>query len=174
MNTDVHKTPTFIIEPTFTLPLLASIEKINTYFLSINQEEEIDVGLFRVPIPHYAPQAFRKALINAYSHRDYSMLGRVRVLVERDGMTIANPGGFIQGITYDSLLDAEPHGRNPVLADCLKRIGMAERSGRGIDRIYVGSLRYGKLRQTTANLLRRLCVFIFQIVALIKILSDCL
>lgn len=133
------------VNETFTLPLLASIEKINTYFLSINQEEEIDVGLFRVPIPHYAPQAFREALINAYSHRDYSMLGRVRVLIERDGMTIANPGGFIQGITYDSLLDAEPHGRNPVLADCLKRIGMAERSGRGIDRIYAGSLRYGKL-----------------------------
>ncbi|MCI7667376.1 MAG: ATP-binding protein [Megasphaera elsdenii] len=133
------------VNETFTLPLLASIEKINTYFLSINQEDEIDVGLFRVPIPHYAPQAFREALINAYSHRDYSMLGRVRVLIERDGMTIANPGGFIQGITYDSLLDAEPHGRNPVLADCLKRIGMAERSGRGIDRIYAGSLRYGKL-----------------------------
>ena len=94
------------VNEAFTLPLLASIEKINTYFLSINQEEEIDVGLFRVPIPHYAPQAFREALINAYSHRDYSMLGRVRVLIERDGMTIANPGGFIQGITYDSLLES--------------------------------------------------------------------
>ena len=133
------------INESFTLPLLASIEKIHAYFDSINQEEEIDVGMFRVPIPHYAPQAFREALVNAYSHRDYSMLGRVRVLIERDGMTISNPGGFIQGLSYDSLLDAEPHGRNPALADCLKRIGLAERSGRGIDRIYAGSLRYGKL-----------------------------
>ena len=133
------------INETFTLPLLACIEKINTYFTSINQEDEMDVGLFRIPIPHYAPQAFREALINAYSHRDYSMLGRVRVLIERDGMTISNPGGFIQGITVDKLLEAEPHGRNPVLADCLKRIGLAERSGRGIDRIYAGSLRYGKM-----------------------------
>lgn len=133
------------INETFTWPLLASIEKINAYFVSINQEDEMDVGMFRVAIPHYAPQAFREALVNAYSHRDYSMLGRVRVLIERDGMTISNPGGFIQGISYDNLLDAEPHGRNPVLADCLKRIGLAERSGRGIDRIYTGSLRYGKL-----------------------------
>lgn len=133
------------INETFTLPLLACIEKINAYFTSINQEDEMDIGLFRIPIPHYAPQAFREALINAYSHRDYSMLGRVRVLIERDGMTISNPGGFIQGITVDKLLEAEPHGRNPVLADCLKRIGLAERSGRGIDRIYAGCLRYGKL-----------------------------
>ena len=133
------------INETFTLPLLACIEKINAYFTSINQEDEMDIGLFRISIPHYAPQAFREALINAYSHRDYSMLGRVRLLIEREGMTISNPGGFIQGITVDKLLEAEPHGRNPVLADCLKRIGLAERSSRGIDRIYAGCLRYGKL-----------------------------
>ena len=133
------------INETYTLPLLASIEKINNYFNAINQEDEMDIGMFRVAIPHYAPQAFREALVNAYSHRDYSLLGRVRVLIEKGGMTVSNPGGFIQGVTYDRLLDAEPHGRNPVLADCLKRIGLAERSGRGIDRIYVGSLRYGKL-----------------------------
>ena len=133
------------INETYTMPLLASIEKINNYFTTINQEDEMDVGMFRVPIPHYSPQAFREALVNAYSHRDYSLLGRVRVLIEREGITISNPGGFIQGVTYDKLLDAEPHGRNPVLADCLKRIGLAERSGRGIDRIYAGSLRYGKM-----------------------------
>ncbi|WP_295161288.1 ATP-binding protein, partial [Selenomonas sp. AE3005] len=131
--------------------LLASIEKINNYFTTINQEDEMDVGMFRVPIPHYAPQAFREALINAYSHRDYSLLGRVRVLIEREGITISNPGGFIQGVSYDKLLDAEPHGRNPVLADCLKRIGLAERSGRGIDRIYAGSLRYGKMLPDYSN-----------------------
>ena len=107
--------------------------------------------MFRVAIPHYTPQSFREALINAYSHRDYSLLGRVRVLIEKDGMTISNPGGFIQGITYDNLLAAEPHGRNPVLADCLKRIGLAECSGRGIDRIYAGSLRYGKLPPDYSN-----------------------
>ena len=42
------------------------------------------------------------------------------------------------------MLTVEPRGRNPVLADALKRIGLAERTGRGIDRIFEGSLRYGK------------------------------
>ena len=53
--------------------------------------------------------------------------------IEDDGLTISNPGGFIEGINADNLLDAEPHGRNPVLADAMKRIGLAERTGRGID-----------------------------------------
>ena len=63
------------------------------------------------------------------------MLGRVRVLMDDDGLTISNPGGFIEGVTIENLLTAEPHGRNPALADALKRIGLAERTGRGFDRI---------------------------------------
>jgi len=37
-----------------------------------------------------------------------------------------------------------PRSRNPLLADIVKRIGLAERTGRGIDRIYEGMLRYGR------------------------------
>ena len=55
-----------------------------------------------------------------------------------------NPGGFIEGVTFDNLLTVEPQGRNPALADALKRIGLAERTGRGINRIFEGSLLYGK------------------------------
>lgn len=132
------------VNESFTLPLLAAFEKITEYFTAWNREEEMESGLFRISIPDYDPRAFREALVNAFSHRDYSMLGRVRVLLNNEGLTITNPGGFIEGIDYKNLIDAEPHGRNPVLADCLKRIGLAERSGRGIDRIYEGTLRYGK------------------------------
>lgn len=132
------------VNESFTLPLLAAFEKITDYFNAWNREEEMEDGLFRISIPNYDKRAFREALVNAFSHRDYSMLGRVRVLINNEGLTISNPGGFIEGINYRNLIDAEPHGRNPVLADCLKRIGLAERSGRGIDRIYEGTLRYGK------------------------------
>ena len=70
-------------------------------------------------------------------------MGRVRIAINDDGLTVANPGGFIEGVSIKNLLTAEPHGRNPQLADALKRIGLAERTGRGIDRIYEGSLVYG-------------------------------
>ena len=83
-------------------------------------------------------------MINAFCHRDYTMLGTVRVLIDDEGMTISSPGGFIDGVTLENLLTVEPHGKNPALADALKRIGLAEKTGRGIDRIYEGSIIYGR------------------------------
>lgn len=133
------------VNESFFLPILAAFDKIVNRFTAWNGSEEMELGLFRITIPDYDPRAFREALVNAFCHRDYSMLGRVRIQINDEGMTITNPGGFIEGITATNLLDAEPHGRNVVLADAMKRIGLAERTGRGIDRIYEGSLLNGRL-----------------------------
>ncbi len=133
------------VNESFTLPLLAAFEKISEYMNAWNRNQDMEIGLYRITIPDIDYRAFRESLVNAYCHRDYSMLGRVRVQLNDEGLTIRNPGGFIEGINIHNLLDAEPHGRNPVLADALKRIGLAERTGRGIDRIFEGSLLYGRL-----------------------------
>ena len=125
-------------------PLLATFEFFSELLKPWNPEREISDGLFRIPIPEFDPNAFREALINAFCHRDYSMLQMTRVLIDDDGLTISNPGGFIDGINLKNLLTVEPHGRNPALADALKRIGLAERTGRGIDRIFTGSIIYGR------------------------------
>ncbi|MBO5128455.1 MAG: AAA family ATPase, partial [Clostridia bacterium] len=132
------------INDDFTLPVLASIEKLNTYLEAWNPQREIEMGMFRMPAPDFDKRALREAIVNAYSHRDYSKMGRVRVAVADEGLTVANPGGFIEGISVSNLLTAEPHGRNPALADALKRVGLAEKTGRGIDRIFEGSLIYGR------------------------------
>lgn len=128
----------------FVLPLLQTIERLNNSLAAWNPEQEIEMGLFRFAIPEFDKRAIREALVNAFSHRDYSRMGRVRVTISDEGLTIANPGGFIEGVSINNLLTAEPHGRNPQLADALKRIGLAERTGRGIDRIYEGSLIFGR------------------------------
>lgn len=135
----------------FYLPILAAFEKISDAFSAWNHSEEMEQGLFRITIPDYDPRAFREALVNAFCHRDYSVLGRVLVQINDEGLNISNPGGFIEGIRVDNLLDAEPHGRNPALADAMKRIGLAERTGRGIDRIFEGSLLYGRLLPDYSN-----------------------
>jgi len=127
------------------MPVLSTIEQLNQYIQAWNPEQEIEMGLFRLSVPDFNKRAIREAIVNAFSHRDYSKMGRVRVAITDEGLRIANPGGFIEGVTIENLLTAEPHGRNPLLADALKRIGLAERTGRGIDRIYEGSLAYGKL-----------------------------
>jgi ATP-dependent DNA helicase RecG len=128
----------------FRKPLLQTFEEVELLFKARIDEQEIQVGLFRVPIPNYDRRAFREAFINALVHRDYSRLGAVHVRMDEDGMTLSSPGGFIEGITLNNLLVVAPRSRNPLLADVVKRIGLAERTGRGIDRIYEGMLRYGR------------------------------
>lgn len=129
---------------TFYLPLLSAIERLLDFVNARNPEQEMEMGMYRISIPEFDKRAVREAVVNAFSHRDYTRLGRVLVRMDADGLTITNPGGFIEGVTIQNILNVEPHGRNPVLADALKRIGLAERSGRGVDRIYEGSLRYGR------------------------------
>ncbi|RMQ29522.1 putative transcriptional regulator [Pseudomonas syringae pv. actinidiae] len=38
----------------------------------------------------------------------------------------------------------EPRPRNPTLADAMKRVGVVERSGRGVDKIFRGMLKFGR------------------------------
>lgn len=125
-------------------PLLETFEEVELQFKPWVVEEELEVGLFRVPIPNYDRRAFREAFVNALVHRDFSRLGAVHVKLDDSGLNISSPGGFIEGVNLNNLLVAPPHSRNPLLADIIKRIGLAERTGRGIDRIYEGVLRYGR------------------------------
>ncbi len=128
----------------YVLPMLAAIEKIIAHIEVWNPQQEMEMGLFRMPAPEFDKRALREGIVNAFCHRDYSIMGRVRIAIEDEGLTIANPGGFIEGVTIQNLLTAEPHGRNQLLADALKRVGLAEKTGRGIDRIFEGSLIYGR------------------------------
>jgi len=132
------------INEQFSKPLLATFEIFENYMKAWNPEREMEYGLFRIPIPEFSDAAFREGLVNAFCHRDYSILQMVRLAIEDEGMTISSPGGFIEGVNLTNLLTVEPHGRNQALADALKRIGLAERTGRGIDRIYEGSIIYGR------------------------------
>lgn len=125
-------------------PLLELFENYETYLRAWNPERETEYGLFRIPIPEFDWAAFREGVVNAFCHRDYTILGSVRVLIDDEGLSISNPGGFIDGVNLKNLLTVEPHGRNPALADAMKRIGLAEKTGRGIDRIFEGSIVFGR------------------------------
>ncbi len=125
-------------------PLLKALDWLETNFRPYNPEEELQIGLFRVPVPKVDMAGFREAVANALIHRDYHRLGAVHVRLEEDALVVSNPGGLVDGVTLTNLLTTEPRPRNPLLADAMKRIGIVERSGRGVDTIYRGLLRYGR------------------------------
>jgi len=142
-------------------PLLKALDWLETNFRPYNPEREIQVDLFRVPVPKVDLGAFREAVANALVHRDYHRLGAVHVRMDDEGLTISNPGGLMEGVTLANLLTTEPRPRNRALADAMKRIGVVERSGRGVDKIYRGMLRFGRpepdyRRTDTQNVVLRL------------------
>ncbi len=125
-------------------PLLKALDWLETNFRPYNPEQELQVGLFRVPVPLVDMAAFREAVANALIHRDYHRMGAVHVRLEDDALVISNPGGLVDGVTLANLLVTEPRPRNRALADAMKRIGVVERSGRGVDTIYRGMLKFGR------------------------------
>lgn len=125
-------------------PLIEVFDDFDLRFQARVEEREFLDGLIRVHVPNYDVNGFREAFVNALVHRDYGTLGTVIVKLDENGLSISNPGGFVEGVTLRNLLTVEPKSRNFALADIAKRIGLAERTGRGIDRIYEGVLRYGR------------------------------
>jgi ATP-dependent DNA helicase RecG len=129
-------------------PLVRAAEEVGLRFDARNQEDEVAVGMVRVGVPAHSPLGFREALHNALVHRDYTKAGAVHVQIrESDAggeIEVSNPGGFPDQVRLDNILVAPPRPRNPVLADAFKRIGLVERTGRGIDTIFEGQLRYGR------------------------------
>lgn len=128
----------------FRAPLLKTLQEIGARFAARNEEKEITIGMLRLPVPDYSPSGFREAVNNAILHRDYTRLDDVYIQMHHDQMLIASPGGFPEGVTVDNLLVHEPKPRNPRLAAAFKRIGLVEQTGRGVDRIFEGQLRYGR------------------------------
>lgn len=129
--------------PAMHFSLLQTFEKVDLLFKSRIVEQELQIGMFRVPIPNYEKDAFREGFVNALVHRDYFRVGAVQVQLQKTALSISSPGGFLEGISPDNILTASPTPRNVLLAEAAKRIGLAERTGRGIDKIYTAMLRSG-------------------------------
>ena len=132
------------VNDAFIEPIVKIIEEIESRFKARNEEREKIVGLLRYPIPDYSPIGFREAVNNALLHRDYSRMESIYVQWQHDHILITNPGGFPEGITADNILVHEPKPRNTRLAEAFKRIGITDQTGRGVDKIYMGQLRYGR------------------------------
>ena len=125
-------------------PLLRAMTEISDRVEARNPEEEIEVGLVRIPLPRYAAAAVRELIANALIHRDYAARGATLVEIDEAGLSVSNPGGFPEGIGASNLLTAPPRARNPALADAFRRAGLVERTGRGINRAFMSQLELGR------------------------------
>lgn len=93
------------------------------------------VGVHRVEMPKLPERALREAIANAVAHRSYENAGSaVRVEIRPTHVTITSPGSLPEPVTLGNLRHQQA-ARNDRLLGALRRFGLAEDQGKGIDRI---------------------------------------
>ncbi len=97
------------------------------------QTEQIN-GVFREEKLLYPLLSIRELVANALIHQDMTVTG-TGPLVElfRDRLEITNPG--LPLLSPDRFLDLPPRSRNEVLASLMRRMGLCEEQGTGIDKV---------------------------------------
>jgi ATP-dependent DNA helicase RecG len=100
-------------------------------------------GFAQLEIPTLSWEVAREAILNAVTHRDYFPRQGIIVAIHQDQVEITSPGGFLGGISPANVLRHPPIHRNELLARALQRLGLVNRVGLGVDRIFEGLLRSG-------------------------------
>jgi ATP-dependent DNA helicase RecG len=127
------------------LPLLHTLSRLQDLIEARNRFTTLRQGLFHFQIKDFDEEVYREALVNALVHRDYSRRdGSVHVAHRSDRLEISNPGGLIGGVSIDNILYHPPRHRNRRLTEVLQQLGLMERAGMGVNRLYRYLLRRGK------------------------------
>ena len=93
------------------------------------------LGVQRVEMPKIPPRVIREAIANAVAHRSYELAGAaIRVDIRASHVSITSPGGLPEPVTVDNIRDQQA-ARNDRLLGALRRLGLAEDLGKGIDRM---------------------------------------
>jgi len=130
---------------TYTCGLLKALDEVYRNIELHNRITTVRMGLFHYEIKDFPEESYREAVLNAVLHRDYLSTGSVFVKHYPDRLEVSNPGGFIAGITPENILRQNSHPRNRRLAEVLRRIGLIEKAGMGVKRIFYLQLVSGKL-----------------------------
>jgi ATP-dependent DNA helicase RecG len=119
------------------LSLVEQLQDTETRLDVLDTSITLRSGLHLEPIRQIPWAAVREALLNAIVHRDWLPAETVHLTwVQADGsLDVVSPGGFQGGVSADSVLSTR-YSRNPALADLARAMGLVERQGVGVDRMY--------------------------------------
>jgi ATP-dependent DNA helicase RecG len=123
-------------------PLFVAIDKIWNYINqpASNPTYKLKQGPYIYDIPYFNEDVIREAVLNAIVHRDYSINSELVIKQYPHKIVITNPGGFPRGVNLENLLTVNSTPRSRLLADILLKTGLVERSGQGVDKLYLYSL----------------------------------
>ncbi|CAJ48010.1 ATP-binding protein [Bordetella avium] len=111
------------------------------YISNFIPSNEVVGQAIRADLPMYPPIAIRELVANAIIHQDFGITGAGPMIeIFTDRIEISNPGRPL--LPVDRLLDKPPRSRNESLASFMRRVGMCEERGSGIDRVVASTESY--------------------------------
>ena len=128
----------------FGQPFFILIDKLWATINLYNDSVPIREGAYIFDIPYFNEMVIRELVNNAFAHRDYRKNSEIVIKLYPARMDVINAGGFPYGVTLENLLTVPSTPRNRLLADVLAKTGIVERSGQGIDKIFLNTLAEGK------------------------------
>lgn len=95
---------------------------------------EVLGAALRKSVPMFPEIAIRELVANALIHQDFFEKGTGPMIeIFEDRLEISNPG--LPLIDTDRFMDSPPKSRNEVLAAVMRRVGICEERGSGIDKV---------------------------------------
>ncbi len=112
----------------------SGFEELIDVINAILPRNEVIGKALRREVPMYPEPAIRELIPNALIHQDFFISGAgPMVEIFTDRMEITNPG--IPLVKPERFLDNPPRSRNEALASFMRRIGICEERGSGVDKV---------------------------------------
>lgn len=108
---------------------------------SLLPRNEVLGAALRKEVPMYPEIAVRELVANAIIHQDFHVKGTGPMIeIFSDRMEITNPG--LPLVEPDRFLDSPPISRNETIASLMRRIGICEERGSGIEKVVQATEEY--------------------------------
>jgi len=112
----------------------AGFEGLISYINGLIPANEVIGQALRRTVPMFPEPAVRELVANALIHQDFFVQGAgPMVEIFEDRIEITNPGEPL--VDTNRFLDTPPRSRNEALASLLRRMGICEERGSGIDKV---------------------------------------
>ena len=112
----------------------SGFEGLVGYIDGILPTNEVVGKALRRTVPMFPELAIRELVANALIHQDFSVSGSGPMIeIFDDRIEITNPGEPL--VDTERFLDSPPRSRNETLASLMRRVGICEKRGSGIDKV---------------------------------------
>ncbi|HHE32330.1 MAG TPA: transcriptional regulator [Chlorobaculum parvum] len=112
----------------------SGFEGLIGFIMNLLPSNEVIGQALRKTVPMFPELAIRELVANALIHQDFHLTGTgpmVELFANR--MEITNPG--LPLVKTDRFLDSPPKSRNEAIASFMRRIGVCEERGSGVDKV---------------------------------------